>query len=888
MTEAERFDQVCSIFEQVRELEPELQTERLIELCSDDEDLLKAVQGMLGVHQTESPLDQPSNLLPLDALVSKESFDRVPQIDRYEIGKRIGEGGMGMVYAAEMRNPRRPVAIKVIRLGMNSQRVMERFDLERQAIARMEHPNIATILDAGVTADGRPYFAMELIRGQTIVQQIENSKLESQECIELIIQVCNAIQHAHQRGIIHRDIKPSNIIVTQSDGEMIPKVIDFGIAKATQDNLELDSTMTAHAQAIGTPAYMSPEQADPSVGDVDTRTDVYSLGVILYEILTRSTPLVQEDLAQQSYSDMLQIIRDQDPPRPSVRLATTEIAGDSKGAISPEQLKGDLDWIVMKCLEKDPDRRYETVSALGEDLDRYLRNEPVFARPASKAYIARKFVRRHRGSVIASSVILGVLLLGVAGTTAGLIWAIDEKERAELLAKSERASQIEAREASERAISEAKAAEDLSEFFILDVLSSVDPSKGSDRELTVREALVNASENIEGKFEDRPDVEARIHNALGFLFTQLGSPELAEPHHIREWEIAEDENGEFSIDAARMMHSVVASLAKQGRDAEAIELTNRQLRVLDMLDTEESKALRPRAIGNLAALMIRTGQYRDAIPVLEETLITKREIYGDRHPTTLSTINNLASVLKDYGEVDRAIVLASEAYQGRNEVLGPTDPRTFVAMINLGSSLTKAERFSESIPMLRQGYEDGQESLGSVHPTTIDISNTYARSLIENGEAVEAERISRMSVQVQSELDPEMIQARTLTANSTLASSLSNQEKYGEATLFTTAILSSLRESNRENHHQMSQYLRQHGNILLSQNLYKDAESALSEAWRLVESNSGDDQRLMTVIDSLINLYEAWHTEEPNETVENNLNRWEELKAVNEQKQINK
>ncbi|MFK7884081.1 MAG: tetratricopeptide repeat protein [Phycisphaerales bacterium] len=865
MTESERFERVCAIFDAVRDVAPKQQAARLDALCADDAGLRSEVESMLSAHAEESPLDQPTEMPPGLG---------TPNIDRYEIGEQVGTGGMGVVYAARMRNPDRAVAIKVIKLGMNSERVIARFDLERQALARMEHPNIASVLDAGVTNDGRPYFAMELARGQTIVRHIRESQPGTKDRIGLMIQVCNAIQHAHQKGIIHRDIKPSNIIVTESDGRMIPKVIDFGIAKAIQDDLGIGSTVTMHAQAIGTPAYMSPEQADPLLGDVDTRTDVYSLGVVLYELLTGSTPISDDELSSKSYPELVQYISERDPPRPSVRLATMQQFSGELVAIDAGQLKGDLDWIVMKCLEKEPARRYETASALGADLERFLSDEPVLARPASRAYVARKFVRRHRGGVIATGVVLGTLVLGIAGTTAGLIWALNEKERAERFALAEQRAQEEANESSERALSEAKAAQEISEFFILDVLGSADPSRSSDRDLTVREALMNASENLEGKFEDRPDIESRIHNSLGFLFGQLGSPELAERHHMREWEIAEAENGAFSIDAARMMHSVVGSLARQGRDEEAIELTQRQLRVIDGLGTPEADVLRPRAIGNLGALIVRVGRFREAVPVLEETLEQKREIYGDRHPTTLSTLNNLASVLSRIGETDRAIVLAVEAHEGRKDVLGVNDPRTFVSLLNLASALTNADRFDESLPMLRDGVERATDGLGSDHPTTVDISTTYARSLFEHGDLAEAERVVRSCISVQKQSDPGMIQARTLSAFSVLASILNKQTKHEAALDLTSEVLELLRNSGREEHQLMPQLLRLHGQVLTSLGQFSEAEAALMEAQTVSDHADEESPQFKAFKTARIELYEAWFQAEPSPEIEAKLQQW--------------
>ena len=874
MTDAERFDLVCEIFEQVRQLDTDQQQRRAAELCQGDEDLLAQVQRMLSAHQVSSPLDQPSHVIPLEALICPPHAPP-PKIDRYIIGERIGEGGMGVVYAAEMKNPARAVAIKVIKLGMDSQRVIARFNLERQALARMEHPNIASVVDAGMTNDGRPYFAMELVRGEAVTRYATQHGLDTRSRLELVMMVCNAIQHAHQKGIIHRDIKPSNIIVTQSDGQLIPKVIDFGIAKATRGDLSAEVSMTLQAQAVGTPAYMSPEQADPSVGDIDTRTDVYSLGVLLYELLTGTTPLSQDDLASKSYRELVQSICEQDPPRPSVRLATsTRLDTGNSQIIQPKQLRGDLDWIVMQCLEKDPARRYETVSELAQDIGRFLRNEPVLARPASKAYFIRKFIRRNRGGVIAASIILGTMTAGIAGTTTGLVWALDEQERAKLLAKSELEAQTKATDAAERALREAEAAEDLSKFFIMDVLSAADPSRASDRDLSVREALVNASNNLAGKFEDRPDVESRIHNALGYLFLQLGDPELAQRHHIREWQIAEEENGEFSIESARLMHSVVGNLAGQGRDAEAIDLTRQQLRVIDQLGTPEAEYLRPRAIGNLGALLVRTGRYKEAAPILEETLALKREVYGNQHATTLSTLNNLCSVLASIGDAERAVIYGREALEGREAVLGEGDPRTYVSLLNLARAMAQSEMKHEARSMLSEGVSQAKMRLGPDHPTTMDMANGYARTLLELDDYKNCEQVTRENLAHLLEADPDLLQARTRDAHTTLASALRNQSQPEEALEYTTTLVTTLSQSGRESFHMMSDYLRLHGQIQTDLERFQQAEATLMRAWNLHQTGESQNKDAQVLKNAINDLYERWHAIEGSSELSAKLNHW--------------
>lgn len=348
------------------------------------------------------------------------------RIGNYKLLERIGEGGCGVVYMAEQEIPvRRRVALKVIKLGMDTKSVIARFEAERQALAMMDHPNIARVLDAGATETGRPYFVMELVRGFKITEYCDANNLDTLQRLNLFIQVCHAIQHAHQKGIIHRDIKPSNILVTMHDGVPVPKVIDFGIAKATEARLTDKTLFTAYAQLIGTPAYMSPEQAEMSGLDVDTRSDIYSLGVLLYELLTGRTPFDAKQLLESGFDEMRRTLREREPQKPSTILTTLQneelsITAQQRHAEPPKlisQLRGDLDWIVMKALEKDRKRRYETVNALAMDIQRYLNNEPVVARPPSRTYRLQKLVRRNQ-VVFASG--LAITLVLICGLTTSL------------------------------------------------------------------------------------------------------------------------------------------------------------------------------------------------------------------------------------------------------------------------------------------------------------------------------------------------------------------------------------------------------------------------------------------------------------------------------------
>src|SRR5215472_5549243 len=386
-----------TVFEAALQLPPDQREAYLEQTCGADKELLQRVRSLLNANEKQTDFLASAPNTGVSRAPSEKPGDR---IGPYKLLQLIGEGGCGVVYMAEQDKPiHRRVALKIIKLGMDTRQVIARFEAERQALALMDHPNIAKVHDAGATATGRPYFVMELVRGVKITDYCDEKKLSTQERLDLFVQVCQAVQHAHQKGIIHRDLKPSNILINIVDGLPVPKVIDFGIAKATNDQRLTDQTVfTAFEQFIGTPAYMSPEQAEISGVDVDTRSDIYSLGVLLYELLTGKTPFDAKELLQVGLDEMRRTIREKEPDRPSTRVRTLgagELTTTAKrrGVEAPELahvLGGDLDWIVMKCLEKDRTRRYETVNGLASDIQRHLNNEPVVARPPSTGYRFQK------------------------------------------------------------------------------------------------------------------------------------------------------------------------------------------------------------------------------------------------------------------------------------------------------------------------------------------------------------------------------------------------------------------------------------------------------------------------------------------------------------------
>ncbi|MBL8821932.1 MAG: serine/threonine protein kinase [Planctomycetia bacterium] len=396
--------------------------------CADDQALRLEVEEMLVHHEKLGSFLQ-SPIVDLSPTIDQApTEDPGTVIGPYKLLQEIGHGGMGVVFMAEQSQPvKRRVALKIIKPGMDSRQVIARFEAERQALSLMDHPNIAKVLDAGTTSTGRPYFVMELVKGQPITKYCDEHHMTPRQRLELLLPVCQAIQHAHQKGIIHRDIKPSNILVAEYDSKPVPKVIDFGVAKAIHQPLTDKTMFTGFGNIVGTLEYMSPEQAQVNQLDIDTRSDIYSLGVLMYELLTSTTPIDRKRLKKVAWDEMLRIVREEDPPKPSTRLSSTEelpsIAANR--GIEPRKLSsqvhGELDWIVMKALEKDRNRRYETANSFAMDLQRYLANEPVLACPPSLSYQMRKFVGRNKGPVFASSLVLMALLAGVIGTTWGLI-----------------------------------------------------------------------------------------------------------------------------------------------------------------------------------------------------------------------------------------------------------------------------------------------------------------------------------------------------------------------------------------------------------------------------------------------------------------------------------
>jgi serine/threonine protein kinase/tetratricopeptide (TPR) repeat protein len=479
---------------------------------------------------------------------------------KYKLIEQVGEGGMGTVWMAQQTEPvKRFVAVKLIKAGMDSRAVLARFEAERQALALMDHPNIAKVLDAGATPDGRPFFVMELVKGVPITKFCDEKKLTPRERLELFVPVCQAIQHAHQKGVIHRDIKPSNVLIALYDDRPVPKVIDFGVAKATGQQLTDKTLATGFGAIVGTPEYMSPEQASFNNLDIDTRSDVYALGVLLYELLAGSPPFSRTELEKVGLLEIFRVVREVEPPRPSTKLSTAGAlpALSANRGTEPKRLtailRGELDWIVMKALEKDRTRRYETANGFAADVQRYLAGEPVLAVPPSAGYRARKFLRKNRVAVLAGALVFLALLAGIVGTTWGLIEARRQRDAAEVARhneETERKAAVAERDAKEKARAAERAARKAEErqrlatagvlqFFTERVIAVAQPRRdgGMGRDVTVLAALRAAERQIEQAFAAQPEIEAKLRMSLGETFAALGVFEPAEKQFKRAAEV---------------------------------------------------------------------------------------------------------------------------------------------------------------------------------------------------------------------------------------------------------------------------------------------------------------------------------------------------------------
>jgi len=686
-------------------------------------------------------------------------------IGRYTLLARIGEGGMGTVYRALQREPIvREVALKVVRDGLDSAQVVARFEIERQALAVMDHPSIARVYDAGTAPGGRPYFVMELVDGVTLTEHCDRACLAVPLRLALFRQVCLAVQHAHAKGIVHRDLKPGNVLVTLVDGTPVPKVIDFGIAKASRAGAPHGEGLTVAWQRLGTPEYMSPEQAVESDFDVDTRTDVYSLGVLLYELLTGTTPLVAEVLRQQPWSEVERIIREVDPPTPSTRVAARSATTDALSARSVSEprrlatlLRGDLDWIVMRCLEKERGRRYPTAEALAADIERHLAGDPVTAAPPSRAYRALKFAGKHRVAVRAGALVIGALALGVVGTSMGMLRAEERRRETELALRD---------------------ADELVSF-LERMLRSVQANVALGRDTTLlREIVDRAAQSLDaGELAVGPDAVVRLRRTLGATYANIAAFDAAEPMlisaldaararaprdeasvatcleelagffglYLRQFERAEPLAREALGLRRRLARGDDRTLARsirttagvlEGRgDLEGAEALHAEglamlRRLTATAGTSECDAELALALHGMAGILDEIGQPTEAEHLYRESLALRERLYEGDHTEVANGLNNLAGVREKVGRAVDAEPMYRRALEMRQRLHGGDHPDVFVSLNNMAYVLQACERLDEAEPFYLDALAMARRLYDGDHPFVLSsLSNLAGYSL---------------------------------------------------------------------------------------------------------------------------------------------------------------
>ncbi len=695
---------------------PEERERYLDEACADDPNQRAQLDELLAAYpKVERFLEQPAN--------GDATVHHVPSITEragtvigpYKLLQQIGEGGMGVVFMAEQTEPiQRTVALKIIKPGMDTRQVIARFEAERQALAMMDHPNIAKVLDAGTTESGRPYFVMELVKGVPITKYCDEKHLPLRARLELLLPVCQAVQHAHQKGVIHRDIKPTNVLVAEFDDHAVPKVIDFGVAKATSQKLTDRTMFTEFGQVVGTVEYMSPEQAKFNQLDIDTRSDIYSLGVLLYELLTGSTPFGRKRLTDAAFDEALRIIREEEPQKPSTRLSTTDelpsIAANrhSEPARLSKDVRGELDWVVMKALEKDRNRRYDTANGFAADIQRYLKEEAVEAFPPSTLYRLRKYARRHKLGVAAGLAVAAALLLGILGTTGGMIWALRERSAAQASA--------------DHATTQATRSDQVAHF-LKDMLNGVAPSVALGRDTTMLHEIVDkTAQRLDHDLAGQAAVEADLRATLGDVYAELLDKKNADVMHRRALALRRSLYGENHPDVAQSLSDLgdVAQLPKVVTDAWAEQhelyryregLHREALAIRKQLYGDEHPAVAEslRCLGND---LWRQNREAEGIAAYRQALAMQRKLFGNEHLDVAYSLHGLANALHSqavqWGFADPAGALAEaeicqrEALAIERKLLSEPHPSIANSLQDLSWVLQLQNKFAASEALQRE------------------------------------------------------------------------------------------------------------------------------------------------------------------------------------------